>query len=73
MAARFKLKFSGLTFKNMRFVFARGAFTVSRIGWRKRQKRSSLNLTDSDVGVSQEGVELLHKVFTHKVGQIDLV
>lgn len=50
------------------FVLTRGLLAGSYIIWRLGQHGTSLDLTDGDIGVGQEDVELVHQVLGDEVG-----
>jgi hypothetical protein len=73
MAAKFKLISQKLTFKHVGLVFAGCAFTVGGVSGWKWEESSSLDLANGNVGVGEEGVELLHQVLADEVRQVNLV
>ena len=56
------------TLEELGFVLARGLLAGSNIIWWSWQESTSLDLTDGDVGVGQEDVELVHQVLGNEVG-----
>lgn len=56
------------TLEELGFVLARGLLAGSNIIWWSWQESTSLNLTDGDIGVGQEDVELVHQVLGNEVG-----
>jgi len=56
------------TLEELGFVLARGLLAGSNIIWGSWEEGTSLDLTDGDVGVGQEDVELVHQVLGNEVG-----
>lgn len=60
-------------FEDVGLVFGGGAVAVGHVRWGQRKQGLTLDLADGDVGVSEEGVEFLHKVLADEVGKVHLV
>jgi len=54
-------------------VLGGGTLTVSNVLGRQWQQSAAFHLTDGHVSVSEERVELLHKVLADQVREVDLV